>query len=183
MTPYSLLVFLHVLGAVGMFTAWGIEGVALAQLGHAATSMDAKSAIGLRRKIVPGAMAAMLTAIVTGIWMMLVRVGQQPWEVGAVVALVAIAVVGIAFDRQARPRLIVAIAEHGDRLPAHVRSTSESLALSLRLRMTLGVAILALMAGKPNAPWSLAIVTGAALACLAFIFRSSRGRTLAGRRA
>lgn len=170
MTAYSLLLLLHVLGAIGMFTAWGIEGVALTQLAHATTSTAAASAVALRRKIVPGAMVAMLTAVVTGVWMMMVRWGHQHWEVGAVASLVAIGVIGIVADRRARP-VLAGLAESDARSIARRRVASDSLTVSLRMRVTLGVAILALMVVKPDLVWSIAFVAGAAAVCVALAIR------------
>ena len=183
MTPYLLLVFLHVLGAVGLFMAWGVEGVALSQLARATTPNDARDAIALRRRIAPGGMVAMLTAVITGIWMMIVRWGHQPWEAGAMALLVAIIAVGIGFNGRAKPQLAAAMKAE-DIAPARLRLTSAALTLSMRLRLTLGIGIIALMVLKPDVAGALAIGASAGAGCLTLAaVATRRGRKLAGARA
>ncbi|HET9984450.1 MAG TPA: hypothetical protein VFQ38_12710 [Longimicrobiales bacterium] len=158
MDLFLLLVFFHVLGAVGMFAAWGIEAVALGQLRRVATADQARAWMGLRRNAAPLGAGGMLSALVTGLWMMGVRWGPRPWMMAALAGLVIIVVIGVAFDRRATPRLLAALAGRPERLPAIVHAAHATLAASLRLRVALGVAILGLMTLKPGVPGSLAVL-------------------------
>lgn len=50
MTFYSMLIFLHVLGAVGLFAAWGIEAAGLSHLRQAHTADQARTGVALRSR-------------------------------------------------------------------------------------------------------------------------------------
>lgn len=158
MDSYALLVFLHVLGAVGMFAAWGIEAVTLGQLRQAGTVEQARASMQFRRRSATLGPIAMLTALVTGIWMMVARWSHQPWTAVALAGLILIVIVGVAFGRRAMPRIVASLAEGTERLTPDARAAGEILALSLRLRIAIGVAIVALMTIKPGALASLAIM-------------------------
>ncbi|HEX6536479.1 MAG TPA: hypothetical protein VF041_17945 [Gemmatimonadaceae bacterium] len=174
MSLYPLLVFLHVLGAVGMFAAWGIEAIALSQLRRAVTVEQARTAMGLSRGAVPVGPAGMLVALVTGLWMMGVRWGLRPWMVAALAALVLIVVVGIVVARRAVPPLTAALGRESDPLAGSVRVTSGPLVASLQFRVAMGIAILALMTVKPGGLGSLAIMAAAVVTGLGLRF-AARG--------
>ncbi len=63
MTLYQLLVFLHVLGGVGIFVALGIESVSLSRLQSSAAPVEARVWMGFLK--VPGRLGpiAMLTLV------------------------------------------------------------------------------------------------------------------------
>lgn len=161
MDIYPLLVFLHVLGAVGMFAAWGVEMVAVSQLRQAVTVDQARTAMGLRRGSAPMAPVAMFTALGTGLWMMGVRWGLRPWIVTALAGLVLIVSVGIVLARHAMPRLAAALEGAEQRLPGSVHAAREILVTSLRLRVAIGVGVLGLMTMKPGALESVTIMAAA----------------------
>ena len=177
MTFYPLLVLLHVLGAVGMFVAWGAEGVTLAQLARVSTPNEMAAVLATRRRLVPAAMVAMVLAVVTGVSMMVMRWGRQPWEAGAIVALVALAVAGVVANRRAKPRLAAALNGRVERVREDVRAASAPLMVSLRVRATLGVAVLVLMVLKPDVSGSVAVLAGAAFVAFSFEIAASARRT------
>jgi hypothetical protein len=160
-TFYSILIFLHVLGAVGVFAAWGIEAVGLGHLRQAPTAEQARTGMALRAKAVPLGPLAMLTALATGLWMMGLRWGHQPWIAAAMVALVLMVAIGVVLERRAGPRLTAALADGRPQLTSTVTRAGELLMISLRLRITLAVAILALMTVKPGTTGSVSILVAA----------------------
>lgn len=166
MMLYSLLVFLHVLGAVGMFVAWGADGVTLMQLARASSPNEIRHTMAFRRRVMPAAMGAMILALVTGVTMMILRWGYQPWEAGSIAALVTIAVVGLATARRVKPVLQAAMAGPEERAGEQVRRALPTLALSLHVRVALGVAILALMTVKPDEAGTVAILGSVAAVAL-----------------
>lgn len=165
MTVYQLLIFFHVLGAVGVFVALALEASSLARLRRAETPGDARDA--LRGLAVPGRLGpvAMLAALASGAWMMAVSWGHQAWIVTSLIALVGMGAAGGGVTGRRLRRLAAALAaEHAPSLSHAFRSERSSLQLpmSLRLRVVLGIAILALMTTKPGAPgaWLLLLAAG-----------------------
>jgi len=161
MDLYPLLIFLHVLAAVGLFASIGIEVVALGRLGSAATVDAARMWIGLLRTLFP--LVAMLTIVVTGIWMSIVRWGDQAWIGASLLAIVGMAVVGAVTTRRLRRMSTALTSESGPGLSRTFRAlqSSATLVASLWLRVAIGIGILALMTVKPDALGSIAILAAA----------------------
>lgn len=161
MNVYTFLKFVHVLGAVGMFAATAIEGVSLGRLQRAETAADARIWMGLLALPFGLGPFAMLTTLVSGMWMMAMGWGRQPWLVSALVGLVEMGILGGLVSRRRVRRLRAALApETGSELSDAFRSirSGKGFTASLRLRIAIGVAILALMTLKPDATGSSLIL-------------------------
>jgi hypothetical protein len=148
MSLYQFLIFIHVLGAVALFVAIGIEAVALGRLRRAESPAAARVWLGLFR--LPGRLGpiAMLTALASGAWMMKVSWGYQPWIAGALAAMVGMAVIGGVVSLRRMRRLRAAL--HAESGLSDALRSGPALVTSLRLRIALGVGILALMTMKPS---------------------------------
>jgi hypothetical protein len=158
---YPLLIFLHVLAAVGLFASLGIEVVALGRLRSAATLDAAGMWIGLLRSPLP--LVSMVTIVVTGIWMSIVRWGDEAWIGVSLLAIVGMAVVSAFATRRLRRVSTALASESGPGLSLTFRAlqSSATLVASLRLRVAIGIGILALMTVKPDALGSIAILAAA----------------------
>lgn len=154
---YPLLVFLHVLAAVGIFAAWGIEAVLLQRLRRSVTVEEARTAALQLRKRARAAPSAMLIALATGMTMG-AQWGHQAWMTAAFAALVGIAVIGIASGRRAGPRLAAILSAETERTATDVAAAAHFLAMSLQLRVAIGVGIIGLMTMKPDARGSLLVL-------------------------
>ena len=164
MDLYSVLIFAHVLGAVALFAALGIEVAAFRRLRGARTAHQARTWIGPLREAGRLGPAVMVTILIAGVWMMAVRWGAEPWIITALVGLVVMAVLGTALTRPAMGRLGTSLAGESPQLPPDFRVLVEGpLRISLWLRLAIAVGILGLMTAKPEAFGSLAIM-GAAMA-------------------
>ena len=65
MNVYSIVLYVHIVGALGLFVALGLEWTALARLRGAATAEEARGALGAlgpTRVIGPLSLAAILVA-------------------------------------------------------------------------------------------------------------------------
>jgi hypothetical protein len=94
MTLYSIALFLHIVGALLLFTVLSLEGVALRQLWPATTADEARVATGvlaLNRFIGP---VSALGILVPGFYMTATSWGPKPWIIVALAAWVVIAVFG-----------------------------------------------------------------------------------------
>lgn len=174
MTLYAALVFVHVLGAIGMFAAWTMEALGLTQLA-AADAVDAVPrwlAMRRRRAMLGG--ASMLAAIITGVVMMVMR-GMQPWMPAAIGEVVLIIAVAIVVERRIAPRLATFTANPARASHADMAIISRAMSGSLRFRVVTGVAIVALMTLKPGLSGTLELVA-AGIAIGAIIATRSAGR-------
>lgn len=159
---YSIALFLHVLGALGLFIALGVEWTSLRNLPHATNAREARGWLGLflvLRRLYPFSFFAIL---VSGIYMMAVFWGGAPWIVIGFFGLLALpAIAGVMTARRVRgfsPELSGS-AELDASLKA--RFSDPVLLLSHRLRVGLAVGIVFLMTVKPG--W-----IGSLVAILAF---------------
>ncbi|HEU4366529.1 MAG TPA: hypothetical protein VFT13_13820 [Candidatus Krumholzibacteria bacterium] len=169
MNLYPFLIFLHVVGGVGIFMALGIEVVALGRLRRAETSADARAWMGLMKVSARMGPVSMLTNLATGVWMMVRWWGPQPWLHAAMIAVVAIALIGGIVTRRGMRRLRGALAaESGPDLSGAFGGlrSHHALAASLRVRAALAVGILALMTMKPGIAGSFLALAAAIVAGL-----------------
>lgn len=182
MSTYSLLVFLHVLGGVGIFVSLGIEALALPRLRGAVTRTEAGTWLGMLawpRRIGSVSMLAMLA---TGIVMMLDAWGPQPWIQTALITVVLAGVTGGVITGRGMRRIGAAFAgETEERLSPAFRSAlaGAALTVSLRLRLAAAVGILGLMTIKPALAGSVVIMAAAItvglLTCLPLVLNRLAG--------
>ncbi|HYG67546.1 MAG TPA: hypothetical protein VD838_07800 [Anaeromyxobacteraceae bacterium] len=167
MNLYTVLVFLHVLGGVGVFVAMAVESIAFGRLRDARTVVDAHAALrslGVNARLGP---ASMLTTVGTGIWMGAVGWSHQAWMPTALGTVVVMGLLGGTVTARRLKRVRAALAaESGDALSDEIQLllASPVLDASLLVRIALGVGILALMTAKPALAGSLVMIGAAAAA-------------------
>lgn len=161
MNGYVILLFLHILGAVGMFAAWAIEVVTLRRLREALTVKEAQISMQLFKKQGLMGPVSMIIAVVTGIWMAMLRWTPHPWMGTSFIAVVVIIIIGITFLRRRMPRLRAIFAEEPEQLPDGFVNLLTPLVASARLRIAIGVGILGLMAVRPGISGTLIIIGSA----------------------
>jgi hypothetical protein len=172
MMVYPFVIFVHVLGAVALFAAIAIEAVSIGRLQRASTPADVRVWMGLltsRGRLGP---IAMLTTLASGMWMMAVSWGPEPWIVTAFAGLVGMAMTGVVTARRMRRLRVAVAAETGPELSEVFRvvQSSPALTASVRLRIAMGVGILGLMTVKPpDAPTASLILAVAVVAGVASI--------------
>lgn len=157
MSTYHIALFLHVLGALGVFAALGIEWAAAGALRRAANAEEARPWTGLlasqRRLGGPSA----LTILVTGVYMTSSAWGRQPWIGLSLVGLVALAVVGAVLTGRRMAAIARDLRSSSDRDESiRLRLRDPMLVVSLRLRTAIALGIIFLMTTKPAAAIALA---------------------------
>jgi hypothetical protein len=164
MTVYKLALFLHVLGALGLFAALGIEWAAAGPLRRAASDDEARPYVRLLVSLgrVGGPSAG--TLLVTGIYMSATAWGRQPWTGLALLGLLCLAVLAAGVTG----RRVAAIgrsldADSGKDGSLRLRLHDPVLVASLRLRTAIATGIVFLMTSKPAAGLALGAM-GAAVA-------------------
>ena len=180
MTPYAIAVFVHVVGALGLFAAMTIEWLLLARLSRIETTEQARDWLGLLgvvRRLSPVSLAAILLA---GIYMMVTVWGAAGWIVVAFVALVLLPPLGMISGL----RLPAIQRELGDKsgplTPTLRQRLAEPLFLaSIQIRTAIALGIIFLMTTKPDVLGSaiaiaVAIVLG--VGCSLPALNRARGR-------
>ena len=179
MVGYALAVFLHIVGALGLFAALALEWASLYNLRRVATAAQAREWAKLLSalRFVGGPSA--LTILVTGLYMMATRWGGQGWIGAGLAGLVLIAALGGALSGRRSAAIARTIAGETGTISAGLRQQLHDpvLVLSAWLRTALGLGVVYVMAIKPGAAGSLTAL-GVPLA-LGLVVGFPRGRAVA----
>lgn len=185
MSLYALALFLHIVGALGVFSALALEWGGLYNLRRAESLGQFREWAGLLRGVHRVAAPAALTLVVTGVYMAAGRWGNQAWIDLGFLAMVAVAVSG---SRIIGPRLAAVardVATEGVLTAEHRKRVRDAgLLVLLWVRTGLGLGIVLLMTTKPSAGLALAdlgVAAGLGLAVgLATVSRRSPAFRAAG---
>ncbi len=162
MTAYSIALFVHVAGAIGYFVALGLEWTGLRQIRSTVSAPQAREWLGRLANVRKLAFASMLSAVITGIYMMQTW-GGLPWAIVTVGALVLLILLTAAV---AGPRMAALGRALGDGQPEpqafHSLASHPLLRISLQTRVAIALGIVFLKSAKPDLSGSL-IVIGAAV--------------------
>jgi hypothetical protein len=162
---YSLAVFLHIVGALGLFASIGLEQVSLVNLRDAHSNAQAREWLallgGLRRVDAPSG----IVILATGFYMVATRWGHQAWIGLALLGMVLMAFMSIAgTDRRANAiKQSVPIADGPISAALRERLTDPVLRSSASFRAAIGLGIVFNMSVKPPTVGALAVM-GVALA-------------------
>jgi len=172
-TLYAIAVFLHVVGALGLFAGIALEQTSLANLRRATTTAQVRPWVallgGLRRVDGPSGLAI----LATGLYMVATRWGHQAWIGLALLGMVLMAVLSVALTgRRANAITKIVPAEDGP-IPAPLRSRLNDpvLRVASTLRAALGLGIVFNMSVKPATAGAIgamgvALALGAAVAAV-----------------
>src|SRR5512146_745867 len=94
MTVHSITLFLHIVGALGMFASFGLEWASLAFLRHASTAEQAREWLAVRSWVIRLGPASLVLILLSGLYMMAPAWRWVAWIVVALGAMVLIAFLG-----------------------------------------------------------------------------------------
>jgi hypothetical protein len=171
MNAYSIALFLHIVGALGIFVALGLEWTGLWQIRGAMSPQQVGGWMRVLKSVRKFGFASMLTTVVTGVYMMVTVWGGEAWiivTVGSLVLMIALAQVVTAPRMMAIGRALAT-----EKVP--LSQTFYSLAnhpllwISIQTRVAIALGIIFLKIAKPDLGGSLitigiAIVLGVASA-------------------
>ena len=103
MNTFSIALFLHIVGALGVFVALGLEWTGLRQIRNAILPEQVRPWMGVLKSTNQLGFPSMLTTIITGFYMVLNGVGWVPWILVVLGALVLIIVLSIVLTK---PRML-----------------------------------------------------------------------------
>src|SRR6266511_2443847 len=96
MNDYSLALFFHVVGALGVFVALGLEWTSLRQVRRATTAEQVREWMRVASGVSRVGMAAMALILVSGFYMMATVWGGMGWIIVALGTIVLLVVLGAA---------------------------------------------------------------------------------------
>src|SRR5881628_1236049 len=157
MSLYALAVFLHIVGALGLFAALGLEWAGLLNLRRAGSAGQAQEWARLLASVRKVAGPAVLTILVTGIYMMATRWGGQGWIGVGLGGLVLIAALGGALTGRRSAAIARSAAGEAAAISVSLRQQLHDpvLLLSVWLRTALGLGVVFVMSLKPDAAGAL----------------------------
>jgi hypothetical protein len=171
MNIYSIALFLHIVGALGLFVALGLEWTGLRQIRSAISLEQVRSWMGILKNDRKVGFASMLTAVITGIYMMVTVWGVRAWISVTLASLVLLIGLSIVLTG---PRMVAvgrSLATEKGLLSQTFRSLANHplLWVSIQTRMAIALGIVFLKVAKPDLAGSLltigiAIILGIASA-------------------
>jgi hypothetical protein len=96
MNNYSIALFLHIVGALGVSVALGLEWIGLSQIRKAIVPEEIRAILGVVKSTNRLGFISMLTTVLTGIYMVLKVWGWVPWILVVLGALVLVIVLSRA---------------------------------------------------------------------------------------
>ena len=158
MSIYGIVLFLHIVGALGLFAGMGLEQVSLARLRDAESPTQARDWLGvlsnLRRTDGPSG----FLILATGFYMMATRWGRGTWMAIGVVGMVLMAAIAIAVTSRRARALKEAFAKADAVVWSAVRArlADPLMRMAATLRLAIGLGIVFNMAVKPATLGALA---------------------------
>jgi hypothetical protein len=164
MSVYGIAVFLHIVGALGIFAAIGLDWAGLFNLRRATDTAQVREWVRLLAAPRTVGGPAALLVLLSGIYMSATRWGPQGWILVALGGMVVTAVVGGAVGGRRIPAIMQALPAQSGPVTTALRGHLDdpALTLSLRVRTALLLGIVFLMSTRPSLGGSLAAM-GAAL--------------------
>jgi len=164
MTRFTIAVFLHLVGMVGLFIGYGLEWVASSLLRRSTNAEQARAWLSIYRLSLPISGPGLLLLILSGVYFASITESmKQGWLLASLVAVVFAFGIGFVFILPRERRLRAALPEGNTPLSEAGRaSVQDPVTLTLiRVRFLLALGILYLMIAKPDLVTSLFILLGA----------------------
>ena len=171
MNSYSIALFLHIVGMLGLFVALVLEWTGLRQLRSAMFPEQVLSWMGILKGTNKVGFPCMLTTVITGIYMVLKGWGWVPWILVTVGALVLVIVLSVALSKRRMTAIGKALVTEKGSLSQTIHGLVNHpiLWISIQTRVAIVLGIIFLKIAKPDLGGSLltigvAIVFGIASA-------------------
>lgn len=159
MTLFAFILFTHLIGAVALFLAFGLEWAAISFLGNSNTAQEAQQWLRLGRlgPLINGPALGVL--ILSGGYLAhLSGAMKQGWIPASLVGILVVGTLGGAINVPRMRAIRQAIPEGGEKLSSALRN--KSLPVSVRLRTFGALSIVLMMVAKGPFIQSLFILLG-----------------------
>jgi hypothetical protein len=165
MDAYSIVLFVHIVGVLGLFVALGLEWTGLRQIQSAIIPEQVRAWMGVLKSTRGFGFACMGTTVITGIYMMLTDTGLVSWlyvSIGALVLVILLAVI-LTAPRMAAIEKGLAIEKGRLSKTFHTLANQPLLWIAIQTRIALALGIVFLKITKPELAGSL-LTIGVAIA-------------------
>ncbi len=160
MNDYSIALYLHIVSALGMFVALGVEWVGLSQIRSAQEAGQIRGWMGILKSVPQAGFPSMLAAVFSGLYLMWRAWGGTPWLIVSIGALVLIIVLFAVVTRRQMTAVGRALgAQKGPILSQtfHSMANHPLLWISIQTRIAIALGIVFLKTAKPD--WSGSLLT------------------------
>ena len=152
MNSFSIALFLHIVGALGVFVALGLEWTGMRQVRSAIFPEQVRPWMGIIKSTNKVGFPSMLTTVITGIYMVLNGLGWVPWILVVIGALVLLIMLSVVLTK---PRLMTigqALAKEKGPLSQsfHNLVNHPILWISIQTRVAVALGIIFLKIAKPD---------------------------------
>lgn len=165
MNFYTIALFLHIVGALGLFVALSMEWMSLRQLRHATTIEQVREGLHTASRVPWLGIVSMVDILIFGVYMMAAAQIGAAWLIVAFWALVVLALIALALTtrRMSAIARMVATEQGSVTLALHNAIRHPLLWISMQTRVAIALGIVFLMTVKPDLAGSL-LVMGVAIA-------------------
>ena len=166
MNAESIILFLHIVGAIGIFVALGLEWTGLSHLRNAQAPEQVRVWMGMLKSTQGVGFSSMLTTVITGVYMMLTDWGFVPWIYVTIGALILVILLSTLLTRPRIAAIGKAMFMEKGRISINLPTLANHplLGISIKLRVAIALGIVFLKTTKPELGGSLlAIVVALAL--------------------
>lgn len=180
---YSISLFLHIVGALGIFASLAFEQAALVNLRRASTLGQAREWLSSLRALQRIQGPSALVLLVTGIYMMITAWRQQAWAASGIAGMVLMAFIGVVVTARRMKVIGPAVAAGDGPLPATLRErlADPALRMSASVRVALALGIVFNMSVKPATTGAVAsLVIAAAVGVIAARLNRRQPRAIRG---
>jgi hypothetical protein len=160
MNGYSIALYFHIVGALGVFVALGLEWTGLTQLRSATAGEQVRSWMGILKNVRKVGFVSMLTTIITGIYLMVRVWGGVAWIIvtlGSLVLIIALAQ-ALTAPRMAAVGQALVMKKGTITQEFYNRANNSLLSISIQTRVAIALSIVFLKIAKPDLIGSLLTV-------------------------
>lgn len=160
MNGYSIALYLHIVGALGVSVALGLEWTGLTQLRSATAGEQVRAWMGILKNVRKVGFVSMLTTVITGIYLMVSVWGAEAWiivTVGSLVLMIVLAQV-LTASRMAAIGQDLITKKGAITQEFYNRADNPLLWISIQTRVAIALSIVFLKIAKPDLIGSLLTV-------------------------
>jgi hypothetical protein len=157
MSTFSIALFLHIMGALGVSVALGLEWIGMSQIRRTTAPQEIRAILKIVQSTAQFGFASMLSTVITGFYMVLNGVGWVPWILVVLGALLLVIVLTRALTAPRMAAIGRALGmEKGSVSPAfHNLMNDRMLWISIQTRVAIVLGIILLKIATPGLSGSL----------------------------
>jgi hypothetical protein len=176
MSIFSVALFLHIIGALGVSVALGWEWIGLSKIRRSTVPQQIRAILDLVNSTTRFGFISMLSTIITGIYMVLAAVGWVPWLLVVIGAFVLVIVLTRALTAPRMAAIARTLATEKEPISQtfHNLMNDPVLWISIQTRVAVALGIIFLKIVTPNLGGSLVTVAIAVVIGIASALPMSR---------